>query len=327
MTESIETQAPQAAGDGDGGAAPRRLSAWAWLGIGAASAVVGLLPWLVTGMRLPIQNLWNTDPLAAPAPLVLLPFSQYEITLIAALVVVGAAAAGIVARATRARQGRRSVVAILCGVLAVQLFALAQTATVVASGLQNRVESALYLVVIVVGIVLAIAVGALVLWLVARAPRAGALVGMSLVSVLVAPWLSGFISPINAIPGTGLAGVTWLVDLVRFVPAILVGAAIAWCGIGRIGRVIAAVVALLLLWTGPALLTGASAAVGSRVLGPRPADMVDFASRVIVLALTTPSVALPPILVAVAVAAIGLVVRREARRRRALADDRAATVR
>ena len=29
--------------------------------VGVVSALVGLLPWLVTGMRLPMQNLWGGD--------------------------------------------------------------------------------------------------------------------------------------------------------------------------------------------------------------------------------------------------------------------------
>ena len=37
--------------------APRPLNATVWFAIGAAGAIVGLLPWLVTGARLPLQNL------------------------------------------------------------------------------------------------------------------------------------------------------------------------------------------------------------------------------------------------------------------------------
>ena len=37
--------------------APRPLNAAVWFAIGAAGAIVGLLPWLVTGARLPLQNL------------------------------------------------------------------------------------------------------------------------------------------------------------------------------------------------------------------------------------------------------------------------------
>lgn len=85
--------------------APRVPVGWA-LVIGLAAAVLGLLPWLVTGLRLPVQNLWAGDA-AARMPVVLLPFSQYAVTIIMGLFVVGAACAGLYARAA---QGRRAAV-------------------------------------------------------------------------------------------------------------------------------------------------------------------------------------------------------------------------
>jgi hypothetical protein len=70
--------------------ASRPINTWKWLGIGAASAVVGLLPWIITGMRLPLQNLWGTNTLPEAMPIGLLPFNQYAIPLIAGILVVGA---------------------------------------------------------------------------------------------------------------------------------------------------------------------------------------------------------------------------------------------
>lgn len=40
-----------------GGQVPAPLAAGWWVLIGVGSAVLGLLPWLVTGARLPLQNL------------------------------------------------------------------------------------------------------------------------------------------------------------------------------------------------------------------------------------------------------------------------------
>ena len=56
---------------------------------GAGSAVVGLLPWMITGMRLPLQNLWASDTLPKSMPVALLPLSNYAVTLIAGLLVTG----------------------------------------------------------------------------------------------------------------------------------------------------------------------------------------------------------------------------------------------
>lgn len=64
------------------GTARRRLNVWWRLAIGAVSAVLGLLPWLITGMRLPLQNLWAADTAPDAMPIVLLPFSQYALSLI-----------------------------------------------------------------------------------------------------------------------------------------------------------------------------------------------------------------------------------------------------
>ena len=90
---------------------------------GIASAAVGLLPWLITGLTLPLQNLWNVDTLPADMPRTLLPFSQYALTLIVGLIVVGSAIAGGIARAKRETQPRLALVAVIVGVLAVQIAA------------------------------------------------------------------------------------------------------------------------------------------------------------------------------------------------------------
>lgn len=300
---------------------PAPLNAWIPPLLGVAAAIAGLLPWLVTGMRLPLQNLWATETLPGDMPLALLPFSQYRLTLIAALIVTGAAAAALAARATRPRQPRRGVLAIFIGLLATQVTAAAQTATVVRSGLADRAASELYFAAVLAVIVLATLIGAMVFWLVATAPRAGALVGLGIAAIAFGPWLRNLLAPSGAFPADW---VDVLADGTRWVPAILVGIAIAWCGLGTIGRIVAAAASLLLLWIAPALITGVSNATGSRVLAERPAEMIDYAVRVTRTALFLPELALPPLVVAVAVAGAGLVVRAVLRRRRHRADDGAA---
>jgi hypothetical protein len=288
------------------------LNAWLPPLLGVAAAIVGLLPWLVTGMRLPLQNLWATETLPDRMPIVLLPFSQYALTLIAALLVTGATAAAIVARATRRRQPRGGIVAIFVGLLAAQVVAAAQTATVVRGGLDDRGASDLYFAAVLAVIVLAILVGVAVYWLVAVAPRAGALVGLTIAAILFGPWVNGLLVPFSTQPAEAVAAI---IGLTRWVPAILVGVAIAWCGLGTVGRVIAAVSSLLLLWTGPALITGVTSAAGSRVLAGAPAEMLDQAARVTGMALFLPELALPPLVVTVVVAGAGLVGAALVRRR------------
>ena len=313
-TESTETTATNASPE----PRRRRLPFWAPVLIGVASAVFGLLPWLITGMRLPLQNLWATDAPPDQYPLVLLPFSQYAITLIAAIMIVGAAIAGIVARATRERLPRFGAAAIVIGVLAVQVIATVQTSIVVRGGLQERGESALYLAALVAGTSFAIVVGVLVLLLIARAPKAGAVIGLSIAAIAFGPWVNGLVVPFGT---AGTTDVAWLLDVTRWIPPVLIGAAIAWGGVNTVGRVLAAAFALLALWVAPAVMTAISNAVGSRALARYPAEMLDYGLDVFGMALWIPELALPPLIVAVAVAVIGLIGRTIVTRRRSRAEQ------
>ncbi|MFZ2964294.1 MAG: hypothetical protein WA006_06385, partial [Rhodoglobus sp.] len=241
------------------------LSSPVFLLIGIGSAIVGLLPWLITGMRLPLQNLWATATLPADMPLALLPFSQYFIFLIVALIVIGSTIAGIAGRWVAARHPGSALVALLGGVLIVQVIATAQTAIVVSAGLSDRAASTVYLVALTCGTVAAILLGLGMLVLVARAPRAGALIAFSLAAIAFASWLGGLFFPVGTF-STASPLTSVLREVMQFAPAVIIGVAIAWCGVNSVGRVIAAVAALAMLWVGLTAATAVSAAVGSRVL-------------------------------------------------------------
>lgn len=290
----------------------RPIGDWSWFGIGVAAAVVGLLPWIITGMRLPLQNLWAADTLPAEMPFVLLPFSQYSVTLIAAIMVVGAAIAGGVARVTRSRQGSRGFRALSAGVLGAQAVAMLQTAAVVADGLRPGSDSTFYLVAVIAVAAASIVVGALVLVLIARMPRAGALIGLSLAVVAVGWWLNALVVPS---PGLVTEVQTTLLGLLQWLPAILCGIAIAWCGINTVGRGVAALTAMAALVIGPAFGTAVAMSAGSRVLLPYPLEMLDVGRQVFVQALTTPALTLRPIVTTLIVAIAGLVLAAVLRRR------------
>ncbi|MFC5501313.1 hypothetical protein ACFPJ4_03550 [Lysinimonas soli] len=287
----------------------RPLPSLVFLPIGVVSAIVGLLPWLVTGMRLPLQNLWATGALPAEMPIVLLPFSQYTLILLIALLLIGAATAGIAGRAVPAQHPGIALLALMGGVLLVQLIALIQTAATVSHGLRGGSQSTLYLVVVVGGAVISIVLGVALVALIARAPRPGALIGLSVAAVAFSSWLTGLFFPTGAVytasPLTSL-----LSQATRYVPAVLIGIAIAWCGVRSVGRVIAAIASLLLLWVGMTAVIAVNNALGSRVLAHHPADMLDQAAGVFRSALVLPELWLPTVGLAVAVAAVGLVARR-----------------
>ncbi|WP_193508951.1 hypothetical protein [Cryobacterium sp. BB736] len=298
-TDQVDTPAPSAA-------ATRWLT-FAWgLAIGAGSALVGLLPWLITGMRLPLQNLWETTVDPEAMPIALLPFSQYSITLIVGLIVFGSAVAGLLGRTFRERLSRRGFLGIALGAFLVQIGAATQSTLVVASGLPGDSLAAIYLTGLIAVAVVSIGVGALVMVLIGRAARPGATLGFAMAAVSVEAWLSALVVP----PGTFVTEASmWWLDLARYLPAIIVGVAIAWCGIRSIGGVIAAVGSLLILWIAPVALVSVSVAVGSRAIASQPDQMLDYGGEVFISVLMTAQNSIPPLVIAIVVAGIGLASR------------------
>lgn len=283
-------------------ASRRPLPGWSFPPIGALAALLGLLPWLVTGARLPLQNLWEGAP--PDAVFVLLPFSQYAVSLVGALLIVGAVAAGIAGRALGATSPRAAA-ALLIGVVVVQVAAVVQTALTVRAGLRIGEQSDVYIVGLTAGAMLVVFVGVVVTGLVTRAPRAGALIGLVLGAIALAPWVSALIVPFGSAP----AGISPIMALLPWITPVLAGIAIAWTGVDTAGRVAAAVATVLLVWVAPALLTGISSALGTRVYANSPADMLDYGLGVFRMALFIPELALRPIIATVVTATIGLGIR------------------
>lgn len=290
---------------------PRRRVAW-FLLFGALGAVVGLLPWLTSGPFLPLQNLEYTDDVSRLGPFVLLPYSQYEITTIIVLLVVGGAAAGIIARAQRSRPGILRGLATVGGLALVQLVAIVQTALATWNVLQERFESIVYLVLLTAVAVLAFVVSLFVASLVSTAPRAGAGVALSIGALATGMWVGAWMT----LPFGAEAPFSAVLPLTFFLGPVLVGAAIAWTGVDTVGRVVAGVVGLALVWVVPPLATALASAAGTRVLASDLPEMADYGVNVFVSALTQTELGLRVIGVTIAVAVVGLVLRRMMARRR-----------
>ena len=274
---------------------------------GLASVIVGLVPWLITGMRLPVQNLWASTVFPGQMPVALLPFSQYALSLIVALIVVGSAIAGTVARASRARHPRFAVVSLVVSVAVVQVAALAQTTLTVMHGVKDTSASRLYIAALVIGTAASIAVGLVLLLLIARAPAAGVVIALSFAAIALQSWLNALALPFGVVSTEPSLG---LLAAIRFVPALVVGLAVVWAGIRSIGRVIAAIISLLVLWIAPAAVTAVTSAAGSRVLAAHPADMLDYGSQVFVSALGVAGGPLSLLVPAIVVMILGLGARR-----------------
>ncbi|WP_022880158.1 hypothetical protein [Microbacterium sp. B19] len=301
------------AGSGDLRVRDRRRTSPLWFaGIGAIGGFTGLLPWLIAGPFLPLQNLGEAQDPSQPGPFVLLPYSQYTIITIMVLLVVGGALAGVVARARGSRPGWGRPLATLAGLIAVDLVAIVQTTSVTRSVLQERSESVVYLVLLTTVAVLAAVVAWAVCLLVSAAPRAGAGLGLVVGAAAGGSWLAGLLfrpfeyaSPFEAV-----------LPVLPYLSPILVGLAIAWTGVSSAGRIATAIVGLGLVWIVPPLTTALASAAGSRVLAHDLPGMADYAVNVFTMASTMPELILPPILTALVVAAAGLLVVGLRRRRR-----------
>jgi hypothetical protein len=101
--------------------------------------------------------------------------------------------------------------------------------------------------------------------------------------------------------------------IIELAPAIVIGAAIVWCGVNSVGRMTAAISSLILLWVGPVLITAASSPAGTRVLAPYPSEMLEYGVQVFRSALLMPELWASTLAIAVGIAAIGLVGLRSAR--------------
>lgn len=294
------------------------------LAVGIGSAIVGLLPWIITGMRLPLQNLWAT-PTVDPSdmPIALLPFSQYAATTIAGLLLVGGAVTGVTVRVLRTRGvlGRRGSLAALAGLVASQLVAVVETAVVTGAGMRmdgtpgtgGAISAAqLYIVALAVGSLVCVAVAVLLAVLIARAAPAGALVALALAAVALGVWANAVVvPPVSSVGDTAGA----VLAVLRWLPAVAVGAAIAWTGLRTVGQGIAAVVALGVLWTSTALITAVSYALGSRVYLPYPVEMASAGASVFVSALGPAGAGLAPVVVATVLGVVGAAAVRYRERR------------
>jgi hypothetical protein len=290
------------------------LHSWTFLLLGAGSAIVALVPWIITGMRLPLQQLWSQQTLPEDMPIALLPFHLYFALTVAALIVIGSTIAGLIGRNVAARHPRAALGALVGGVIGVQVIGTVQTAIVLLSGLEDGGTSMLYLALLVGGTVAAILLGLGMLLLIARGPKPGALLALSIAAVAFTSWMNALFFPIGGYREWGPMSDV-LTSATRYVPAVIIGVGIAWCGIKTAGRAVAAIVSLIVLCVGPILVTAVSAAIGTRVLAPYPAEMLDYGLGVFRMAIGMPELWLPPVLLAASIALIGLVGRRSARMR------------
>lgn len=280
----------------DGSDARRWNSGGLWLGV--LVGFLGLLPWLAAGERLPLQNLWRTSTMPADMPWSMLPLSQYYPDVVIGLLVSGGLAAGLLVR-WRPGPGIRRGAGF--GLLLTQSVAACQAFSVLVPGQRPGLLAAAYVAGLVATCLLGIALAQLVLRWTADGPAWLAAMGVSLAAAPVATWLGTWLQ--LTFGEVSVPAPLWTV--LAWVPALLTGVALAWCGWGGRGRSAAWGIGLLLLWLQPALLTGVRMAVARNTVSQGAASMVETFLRATATELATPWPAAAHVALAAGIGLVG----------------------
>ncbi|MDR6611927.1 hypothetical protein [Leifsonia sp. 1010] len=289
--------------------------------LGFASGVIGLLPWLLKGGRLPLQNLWQTETRPDAMPYALLPVSQYSATTLLVLLLVGGVVAGGATRLLR-RTGRVEAWSVSVGLLLLQVAALLQAFIVVADGLgigRPGVDSRslLYFTGMLGGTIVSVMLAQALFWLISRRSVGPAALGLVLAAVPVTSWIVGAITAVVDPYAAALV----IGSVFRWLPAVIVGAVLGWCGVVPLRRLGVWVAGLAALWVTPALFTAVSNALGMRVLDGDLREMAQIAVKIFPAVL---DIGVGPVILAALLGAAIVVVRwavaRGGRRSEALAD-------
>lgn len=293
------------------GRTPAKDAVLGWL-LGILAGLFGLAPWLITGAQLPLQNLWGTEVLPDRMPVSLLPLSQYELTTLVALLTAGGAAAGLAVRIWNPARRRLAAWCAASGVLAVQFTAAVQSFTVLDGGLADGTMAGIYFAGLLAGVIGCIAASLAAFLLLSSRRRALAALGAGLVAVPATSWAAAWVVGV-----VGHVNVPVVVPTVaRWIPALIVGCALAWCGLRPLRLAVVWLADLALLWVVPALFTSVSYVLGTRVLAGDLQEMLLMSRQILAATLGPDGGALPTVLLALAAGLAGLRIRALAGRRR-----------
>ncbi|GAT74554.1 putative integral membrane protein [Microbacterium sp. HM58-2] len=278
---------------------------WLSFVLGVGGGALGLLPWLVGGGRMPLQNLWVVEVLPESMPFVLLPLSQYSAVLLFSLVLIGGIFGGLAVHVAGRRGGIAAWPGAL-GVLLVHVIAVVQSFGVLHGGLGlsggGDTRAVLYFAGMLGGTFVAALLAQLAFWMTSRRSAGVASLGVALAAVPFANWAMRWVV---AFTGEALVPI-WTTSVARWIPAVVVGLALVWCGVRPLWRLVVWVVALLALWIVPALYTAFSYGLGMRVLDGDVVEMMRAAAQVFPMAL---GIEWLPVVVAAGIGVVGTVGR------------------
>ncbi|MFJ4286766.1 hypothetical protein ACIPY0_14095 [Paenarthrobacter nicotinovorans] len=273
--------------------------------IGTIAGALGLLPWWITGAKLPLQNLWASPVMPDQMPLALLPLSQYEILALIALLTTGGALAGL---AVRLWNRARRAIAMWCavgGVLMVQVVATAQSFTVLNDGLAGGKLTDFYFFGLLACVILSIAASIVAQLLMGARSRAATALGVGFIAVPVTSWAVQWVVGVAGRSNMPLEVPT----IAHWIPAVLVGCTLAWCGFKPARRIIVWVLDLAFLWVIPAVFTAVQSVLATRAIAGDIAEMVLMGQQVLTAALGPDGGAGPTLLLAVGIGLAGAGIR------------------
>ncbi|MEJ6555539.1 hypothetical protein PQI51_10965 [Microbacterium esteraromaticum] len=191
--------------------------------------------------------------------------------------------------------------------LLVHVIATVQSFGVLAGGLGIADGSAgssemLYLGGMLGGVLAGMLLAQLGCWMASRPAVPLPALAVALSAVPVRTWLGYMIASFGPIYGYPPEVGTVL----RWVPAVIVAAALIWCGVRPLSRLVVWAVGLFTLWMLPAVFTALSNALGMRVLDGDLREMAEVAGQIFPMAL---EVEVLPMGVALVIAVVGTVAR------------------
>lgn len=279
--------------------------------IGVLAGVLGLAPWLISGANLPLQNLWATQVMPDRMPWALLPLSQYEVLTIVALLTTGGAAAGLAVRVWAPVRRRLAVWCAVLGLLVVQVTATVQSFALLDEGLMTGTLADYYRAGLMAGVIGSILAAVVALLLISSRSTVATTLGCGLMAVPFASWAIEWV--------VGVVGHTFVPievsTIAHWIPAIVIGCALSWCGVKPLGRVAIWALNLALLWVIPAVFTAVQSVLGTRVIAGDIPEMLLMGRQVLSAALGPDGGAGLTLLLALAIGLVGVGVRAIAARR------------
>lgn len=251
--------------------------------VGIVAAAVGLLPWLVTDMELPLLGIARIYHAPEQASVALLPLSHFYLMTTVAMVLVGSALAGAVTRLAATRDKTLSVRFVVTGAVAVQVIALVQAASTLNDGIQPTSQGDIYLLAISVAVIVAIAAGALVIVGLARGGVPATTLATTVGALALGPWISAAILPLGGdwMEGVSITRLDWATTLSTLVPILIVGVVAGWCGASSPRRAAATTTAFVALWLVPRLITAYGVAVSSHTSMRDPQAVLATGTRML----------------------------------------------